>query len=121
MDSRRLGDWKSELERVEPALAQLKTLSREADTGLAAAEAAIQTWSHTWDQFNERAREPSQTAEVQQSRIAYLEQVLTKLQERCINKRRVRVVSNTVDDTSVSPLEDRSGRLTGTSPRSTTK
>ena len=34
VDSRRLGDWQSELERVEPALAQLKTLSREADTGL---------------------------------------------------------------------------------------
>ena len=47
-----------------------------------AADNAVQQWSQNWDGFNERAREPSQTAEVQQSRIAYLEQVLTKLQER---------------------------------------
>ena len=110
VDSRRLGDWQSELERVEPALAQLKTLSQEADTGLAAAEAAIQTWSQTWDQFNERAREPSQTAEVQQSRIAYLEQVLTKLQERLHQQKdEWESLSNTVDDTSASPLEDKIG------------
>ncbi len=110
VDSRRLGDWQSELERVEPALAQLKTLSQESDTGLAAAEAAIQTWSHTWDQFNERAREPSQTAEVQQSRIAYLEQVLTKLQERLQQQKgEWESLSNTVADTSASPLEDKIG------------
>ena len=39
----------------------------------------MQQWSQNWDGFNERAREPSQAAEVQQSRIAYLEQVLTNL------------------------------------------
>ncbi|MDC3015521.1 chromosome segregation protein SMC [Luminiphilus sp.] len=110
VDSRRLGDWQSELERVEPALAQFKTLSQEADTGLAVAEAARQTWSQTWDQFNDRAREPSQTAEVQQSRIAYLEQVLTKLQERLHQQKdEWESLSNTVDDTSASPLEDKIG------------
>ena len=110
VDSRRLGDWQSELERVEPALAQLKKLSQEADTGLTTAEAAIHTWSQMWDQFNERAREPSQTAEVQQSRIAYLEQVMTKLQERLHQQKdEWETLSNTVDDTSASPLEDKIG------------
>ena len=119
VDSRRLGDWQSELERVEPALAQLKTLSQEADTGLAAAEAAIQTWSQTWDQFNERAREPSQTAEVQQSRIAYLEQVLTKLQERLHQQKdEWESLSNARLTTLVRRLwRTRSERLIGTSPR----
>jgi chromosome segregation protein len=49
---------------------------------LQAAERAVQVWSQGWDGFNDRAQGPSQTAEVQQSRIVYLEQVLTKLQER---------------------------------------
>ena len=42
----------------------------------------MQVWSQGWDGFNDRAQGPSQTAEVQQSRIDYLEQELTKLQER---------------------------------------
>ena len=81
-DRQRLRDWEAELERSEPALTEFRAQARLASEALSAADTAMQQWSQNWDGFNERAREPSQAAEVQQSRIAYLEQVLTKLQER---------------------------------------
>ena len=65
----------------------------------------MQAWSQNWDGFNERAREPSQTAEVQQSRIAYLEQVLSKLQERLQQQQSEwESLSSTPTDATTSPL-----------------
>ena len=81
-DRQRLRDWEGELERSKPALTEFRAQARLASEALSAADTAMQQWSQNWDGFNDRAREPSQAAEVQQSRIAYLEQVLTKLQER---------------------------------------
>ena len=81
-DRQRLRVWEGELERSEPALTEFKAQARLATEALSAADTAMQQWSQNWDGFNERAREPSQAAEVQQSRIVYLDQVLTKLQER---------------------------------------
>ena len=81
-DQQQLATWEEELTRSEPEVTRLRTAANEASEALAEAERAVQSWSQTWDGFNERARGPSQTAEVQQSRIAYLEQVLRKLQER---------------------------------------
>ena len=81
-DRQRLRDWEDELDRSEPAVTGFKAQARLAIEALAAADTAMQQWSQNWDGFNERARGPSQVAEVQRSRIAYLEQVLTTLQER---------------------------------------
>ena len=81
-DRLRLTEWQEQLEKSEPELTEYRAQARLAAEALTAADNAVQQWSQNWDGFNERAREPSQTAEVQQSRIAYLEQVLTKLQER---------------------------------------
>ena len=81
-DGKRLRDWEAELEHASPALVELKQAASESSEALSRAESDIQAWAQNWDGFNERAKGPSQTAEVQQSRISYLEQVLTKLQER---------------------------------------
>ena len=81
-DRQRLLDWEGELQRSEPALTEFRAQALLAAEALSAADTAMQQWSQNWDGFNERAQEPSQAAEVQQSRIAYLEQVLTKFQER---------------------------------------
>ena len=81
-DRLRLTEWHEQLEKSEPELTEYRAQARLAAEALTSADNAVQQWSQNWDGFNERAREPSQTAEVQQSRIAYLEQVLTKLQER---------------------------------------
>ena len=106
VDRKRLNDWERELEQSAPALVELKSVAQEASEALATAEGAVQAWSQNWDGFNERAREPSQTAEVQQSRITYLEQVLTKLQERLQQQRAEwESLSATTGDTTGSPLD----------------
>ena len=81
-DRKQLQEWEAELSRLEPTLAEQRTRAAEAATALSAADRAVEQWSENWDSFNEGAQGPSKTAEVQQSRIAYLEQVLGKLQER---------------------------------------
>jgi chromosome segregation protein len=81
-DQKQLRVWEDELQRSEPAVKEQTAAAEAATSALASAEGAVEVWSESWDAFNERAREPSQAAEVQQSRIAYLEQVLKKLQER---------------------------------------
>ena len=108
VDRKRLSDWERELEQSAPALIELEAGAQEASESLAAAENAVQAWSQNWDAFNERAREPSQTAEVQQSRIAYLEQVLTKLQERLQQQRTEwESLSDSTGDSTESPLTAR--------------
>ena len=104
-DRQRLRDWEAELERSEPALTEFRAQARLASEALSAADTAMQQWSQNWDGFNERAREPSQAAEVQQSRIAYLEQVLTKLQERSQqHQAEWETLSAEPADEAVSPL-----------------
>jgi chromosome segregation protein len=60
----------------------LDAAAEEAATALAAAEEAMQGWQQRWDEFNHRAAEPRQQAEVQQSRIQHLEHALKRLQAR---------------------------------------
>jgi chromosome segregation protein len=81
-DRKQLQDWDLELSRLEPALDEQRAKASGAAESLADADRAFAQWSETWDSFNEGAQGPSKTAEVQQSRIAYLEQVLNKLQDR---------------------------------------
>ena len=104
-DRQRLREWEGELERSEPALTEFRAQARLATEALSAADTAMQQWSQNWDGFNERAREPSQAAEVQQSRIAYLEQVLTKLQERSQqHQAELETLSAEPADEALSPL-----------------
>jgi len=104
-DRQRLNDWEAELKNSEPALTEFRARARLASEALSAADTAMQQWSQNWDGFNERAREPSQAAEVQQSQIAYLEQVLTKLQERAQqHKGEWETLSAEPADEAVSPL-----------------
>ena len=108
VDRKRLNVWERELEQSAPALIQLKADAQGAAESLAAAESAAQSWSQNWDGFNERAREPSQTAEVQQSRIAYLEQVIANLKERLHQQRAEwESLSDSTGDVTESPLDAR--------------
>ncbi len=108
VDRKRLNVWERELEQSAPALIQLKADAQGAAESLAAAESAAQTWSQNWDGFNERAREPSQSAEVQQSRIVYLERVITNLKERLHQQRAEwESLSDSTGDITESPLDAR--------------
>ena len=81
-DRERLKGWEEELSQSEPGVLEHKRVSDELAASLAAAETDLVKWSESWDSFNERAQGPGQVAEVQQSRIAYLEQVLSRLGDR---------------------------------------
>ncbi len=81
-DRKQLQEWEANLNRLEPALSDHRTHAAEAAKALSEIDRTFEQWSQTWDSFNEGAQIASKAAEVQQSRIVYLEQVLSKLQER---------------------------------------
>lgn len=81
-DSSRLAGWESELETLLPELEMLQELEESSAEALLQAEEAMHNWQHQWDEFNQHAAEPRQQAEVQQSRIRHVEQVLQRIQER---------------------------------------
>lgn len=74
--------WQAELLEIEPELALLNDAEGVSAETLQSAEDAMQVWQQEWDTFNQRAAQPRQQAEVQQSRIQYLDQVQQRLLER---------------------------------------
>ena len=81
-DRGKLGSWDSDIAEISPELEVLKEVEVESTEALAAAEEAMNTWQHEWDDFNQHAAEPRQQAEVQQSRIQHLEQAMQRAQNR---------------------------------------
>lgn len=74
--------WQAELLEIEPELSLLNEAEGLSTETMQTAEDAMQAWQQEWDSFNQRATQPRQQAEVQQSRIQYLEQVQQRLVER---------------------------------------
>jgi chromosome segregation protein len=81
-DRSKLASWETEIETLGPELEQLQELEAASAEALQQAEEAMHDWQHQWDEFNQHAAEPRQQAEVQQSRIQHMEQVLQRLQGR---------------------------------------
>ncbi|WP_347506313.1 chromosome segregation protein SMC [Pseudomonas anguilliseptica] len=71
-----------ELEMLLPEQELTAAAAEESAAGLEESEAAMHGWQEQWDSFNQRSAEPRRQAEVQQSRIAQLEQSLERLAER---------------------------------------
>lgn len=74
--------WQAELLEIEPELELLTEAEDSSGETLEAAEDNMQNWQQEWDAFNQKAAQPRQQAEVQQSKIQYLEQVQQRLLER---------------------------------------
>jgi len=81
-DRNRLSGWDNELTSLAPELERLQALEESSAQALLQAEDAMHNWQQRWDEFNQHAAEPRQQAEVQQSRIRHLEQVLQRVQGR---------------------------------------
>ncbi|NQX89030.1 MAG: chromosome segregation protein SMC, partial [Halioglobus sp.] len=81
-DRAKLEQCQGELDALHPQLAKLQGVESASAESLMLAEEAMHQWQHQWDEFNQDAAEPRQQAEVSQSRIQYLDQVLSRLQER---------------------------------------
>jgi len=74
--------WQRELADIIPELEKVAESEELSQATLLQAEEAMQLWQSGWDEFNQGAATPRQQAEVQQSRIQHLEQVLRRLDER---------------------------------------
>ncbi len=75
-------NWEAEIATLAPENTVLQEVEQASAAALMEAEEAMHNWQHQWDEFNQHAAEPRQQAEVQQSRIQHLEQVLQRLQGR---------------------------------------
>ena len=82
IDLRKITQLDEELKQVSPQLAQAREQEKSSSEALAQAEAAVQHWQQEWDEFNKRAEEPRQAAEVEQSRIQQLETIIERGLER---------------------------------------
>lgn len=81
-DEQKIEDWQIELAEIEPELELLESAETDSGSDLLEAEENMQIWQQEWDEFNQRAAEPRNRAEVEQSRIQHLEQVQARLLER---------------------------------------
>jgi len=71
-----------QLEEIEPRYKEVTMQKEMGAEVLAEAEAAMQQWQQNWDDFNSRANEPSQTAQVERSKIQQIEQQSVQMEQR---------------------------------------
>ncbi len=81
-DLQTIARLQEELQRNEPELARAREREQQAAATLSEAEQAMQEWQQQWDQFNQRYAEPSQSAQMERSRIENLEQHSTQIRQR---------------------------------------
>lgn len=97
--------WREELEELAPDLEMARASEEGTSELLANADESMQNWQQAWDDFNAKAAEPRQKAEVQQSRILHLEQVLQRISARSEK------LHDEKQGLSAGPLEDEVERL----------
>ncbi|OQX33652.1 MAG: chromosome segregation protein SMC [Oceanospirillales bacterium LUC14_002_19_P2] len=81
-DQVKLEQLEEEVLSIEPELELSLAGEEEHAMALMEAEESMQTWQHAWDEFNHSASESRREAEIEQSKIQHLEQVLDRLEER---------------------------------------
>ena len=81
-DRLKVAGWDAEFCELSPVLEAASNAEAISSEAFHAAELAMQSWQQTWDEFNQNSASPRQQAEVQQSRIQHLEQLLRRLTER---------------------------------------
>ena len=81
-DKHKAAGWEAEYAELKPLLATATEAQQASSEVLQSSEAAMQQWQQSWDDFTHSAADPRQQAEVQQSRIQHVEQLLRRLDER---------------------------------------
>ena len=82
IDLKKITQLDSELREISPNLLAAQGAENTSSRELEEAEQAMQKWQSDWDGFNQKAEEPRQIAEVQQSRIQQLEAIVGRGIER---------------------------------------
>ena len=99
-DIEKAAGWQAEFDELAPALEKAREAEGISTQALQSAEEAMSQWQQTWDEFNQQSAAPRQQAEVQQSRIQHLEQLLRRLSERHEN------LSTEASSFQASPAEE---------------
>ncbi|WP_316364461.1 chromosome segregation protein SMC [Candidatus Thiodiazotropha sp. CDECU1] len=81
-DEARLSELNTTLQQEQPKLDEAQAEEAQHAEALQQAEQAMQAWQHEWEQFNQKAAEPAQTAQVERTRINHLEQQGGNLERR---------------------------------------
>ena len=113
LDTEKAEQWQEELLEIEPELELVQAAEESSGDLLAEAEEQMQAWQGEWDDFNLRAAEPRQRAEVQQSRIQHLEQVQQRLLSRVekLNEEKRGLGDTSVDDSEIEQLREQLAEL----------
>lgn len=112
IDTQKTEAWEDELLELEPELELVKAAEETSGESLIDAEESMQRWQNDWDSFNQRAAEPRQRAEVQQSRIQHLEQVQQRLLQRIEKLREEKTnLQDGSDDESINELTEQLAEL----------
>ena len=82
VDLKMITQFDAQMLDVTPALEEARIAEQSSSELLAQAEQDLTQWQLDWDAFNQRAEEPRQVAEVEQSRIQQLESIVARGLER---------------------------------------
>lgn len=82
VDLKKVTQLDAEMLSVAPALEEARIIEQSSSKQLVQAEQNLTQWQLDWDDFNQRAEEPRQVAEVEQSRIQQLESIVQRGLER---------------------------------------
>ncbi len=78
VDLKKITQLDAEILSITPGLEAARAAERSSSALLAQAEQNLTQWQQDWDSFNQRAEEPRQIAEVEQSRIQQLKNMVER-------------------------------------------
>lgn len=99
-DEEKLQLLTAQLDEVDPEFEQARELEEQSAQMLSDSESAMQDWQMRWDEFNQQAQEPTQTAQIERTKISQLDQNIIN-QERRIEK-----LEDEIKQFSTTHLED---------------
>jgi chromosome segregation protein len=82
VDSTRLAELAQAIETIGPELAAATERSGQSAAALKDAEQAMHAWQEEWNEFNQRAAEHAQAAQVERTRLDHLDRHIRQLDDR---------------------------------------
>jgi chromosome segregation protein len=82
VDTTRLEELARDIEAIGPELALATERSGQSATALKDAEQAMHAWQEEWNEFNQRAAERAQAAQVERTRLDHLDRHMQQLDDR---------------------------------------
>ena len=81
-DDQQIQTMQAQVAELQPRAAVLAAADESQQKALAEVETQNKDWQHRWDEFNQAFAANEQEAQVQTSKIEYLDQLITRLQNR---------------------------------------